>query len=165
MSDEAFFRSLGKAPDATALAFFSPANAAALQILMRHEVYKCTGAVIGDQCPRALRSVMEAVYEDHASNNTNCGDFSIGQVPGMFSGPDVRPGVFPRGTCAPTTSASVDVLNANVLRRIVANVVSGVRSHRTYLDDISKFNPVPLDRPRYISSSGTNVLDVSSKLA
>jgi hypothetical protein len=166
MSDEAFFRSLGRAPDAAGLAFFSQANVALLQIQMRHEVYTCTGAVVGDQCPRALRSVMEAVYEDHALNKSNCGEFSIGQVPGMFAGPNVRPGVFPENTCAApgfTADASVAELNKNVLRRIVSNVVSGVRSHRTYMNDISQANPVPLERPAYMSKSGQNSLNLNRK--
>ena len=163
MSSEAFFRNIGRAPDAAAHAFFSRENVAALQTQLRYEVHRCTGAVIGDQSPNALRSAMEAVYEEHVSNASGCGAFASGQSPGMFSGPGVRPGYFPPRECVSAPVASVAQLNSNVLRRIVPNVVSGIRSHRRYLEDISNPNPVPLAMPQFVSSAGSKQLTLFRK--
>jgi hypothetical protein len=157
---DAFFRGIGRAPDATALAFYSDANTAAIQSQLRYEVHRCTGIVIGNQSPEALRSAMEAVYEDHATTRSNCGPFAHGQLPGMFSGPGVQPGVFPQQNCGGPQASSVAQLNNNVLRRIVSGVISGVRSHRHYLDDIAQPNPLPLERPEFMGTAGRKQLNL-----
>ena len=160
MPNEAFFRSIGKAPDGAASAFFSERNMDDIQTQTRYEVYSCTGSVIGAQSRQALLSVMEAVYEDHAATRSNGGQFQHGQVPGMFSGPNVRPGVFPGGgdVYGASSSTSVRNLNANVLRRIVPNIVSGVREHRRYMRDIMQANPTPLEHPKCVSGAGRRQL-------
>ena len=158
--NETFFRSIGRAKDPAADIFFSPGNVSALQTQLRYEVYLCTGAVIDEQSPQALRGVMEAVYEEHARTYSGCGPRGSGQTPGMFSGPGVAPGVFPSAGCSAPPSASVAQLNTNVLRKVVADVVNAVRSHRYYLDDISNPNPVPLNMPEYVGPSGLNQLNL-----
>jgi hypothetical protein len=160
MTNESFFRSIGKAPDGAASAFFSERNIDDVQTQIRYEVYNCTGAVIGLQSRQALLSVMEAVYEDHSATRSNGGQFQHGQVPGMFSGPNVRPGVFPSGGAmnAPSETASVRSLNANVLRRVVPNIISGLREHRRYMSDIMQANPTPLEHPKCVSGAGRRQL-------
>lgn len=157
MPNEAFFRSIGKAPDEAASAFFSERNIEDIQTQARYEVYSCTGSVIGTQSRQALMSVMEAVYEDHSATRSNGGQFQHGQVPGMFSGPGVRPGFFPV-TEGSAGQASVRNLNANVLRRIVPNIVSGVREHKRYIHDIMQANPIPLEHPKCVSGAGKRQL-------
>ena len=162
MANQAFFRSIGKAPDGAASAFFSERNVDDLQTQIRYEVYSCTGSVIGNQSRQALASVMEAVYEDHSATRSNGGQFQHGQVPGMFSGPNVRPGVFPVHGAALGVSetSSVRNLNANVLRRVVPNIVSGVREHRRYMHDIMQANPTPLEHPMCVSGAGRRQLSL-----
>jgi hypothetical protein len=160
MGGSEFLRSIGRAPDETALAFFSERNVAAIQTQLRYEVYRCTGAVIGEQSPGALLSVMEAVFGDHAGSVSNCGAFQRGQLPGMFSGPNVRPGVFEEPRCSGAPAASVAKLNDNVLRRVVPDVVGGIRMHRRYVEDISQPNPLPLERPQFVSGAGRRQLPV-----
>lgn len=160
MGGDPFLRSIGRAPDEAALAFFSERNVAAIQTQLRYEVYRCTGAVIGDQSPGALRSVMEAVYSDHAGSVSNCGSFQRGQVPGMFSGPNVRPGVFETAHCTGPPASSVAKLNSNVLQRVVPDVVGGIRMHKRYLEEMSQPNPVPNERPQFVSGAGRRQLPI-----
>jgi hypothetical protein len=148
-----FLRSIGKAPDATAIAFFHPSNVELLQARLRYEVHRCTGVVVGPQSAEAMTALMRAAFEEH-SVHSGCGN-----VVGMFSGPNVRPGVFPNPRpCTAPTGVSIERLNENVLSRAVADVVTNLRRHRQYLEDISQPNPLPMHHPQFVASAGNRQL-------
>lgn len=111
--------------------FFSGRNVDVLQNSLRYRVYRDSGGqfVIGRQSDIALMAIMRDVYESSERHV-----------------PEAR------------VLDAVRLLNEHVLRRAVPDVVSAVRFHRFYVEDISHPNPVPGNHPSLVTSKGSKVL-------
>ena len=109
-------------------AFFSTANADAIQAELRRVIRQKTGHAIGRQGDEALLAVMRAMYLQEAD----------------FQPRDVR--------------REVARLNALVLREIVPGVASGVLQHLAYLRDSSTLpEPLPHGLQTSVKGTKTTV--------
>ena len=111
-------------------AFFSDANARAIQNSIRRAVYEKSGPkkyVIDDQSADELTIIMRTMYLQYAQN-----------LPKDIAG-------------------QVQELNEKVLNWSVPHILSAVDHYQYYLNDISHM-PVPLARSVSLSSAGTKSL-------
>jgi hypothetical protein len=111
--------------------FFSGRNVDVIQTSLRYRVYRDSGGqfVVGRQSDIALLAIMRDVYESSERHV-----------------PDAR------------VIEAVKMLNEHVLRRAVPDVISAVKFHKFYVEDISHPNPVPGNHPSLVSSKGSKVL-------
>lgn len=113
--------------------FFSPHNLNVIQNSLRYQVYLQTGGkhIIGRQSDVEVMSIMRDVFE---SSERHVPDRKV--------------------------VAAVKHLNKNVLDIAVPEVVSAVRFHEYYLNDIQQPNPIPQNaHPKLMTSKGNKVLE------
>lgn len=113
--------------------FFSPHNLNVIQNSLRYQVYRATGGkhIIGRQSDVEVMSIMRDVFE---SSERHVPDRKV--------------------------VAAVKQLNKNVLDIAVPEVVSAVRFHEYYLNDIKQPNPIPHDaHPKLMTNKGSKVLE------
>jgi hypothetical protein len=109
--------------------FFSSLNVDMLQDAIRYGVYKASGGeyIISKQSIDELKIIMRSIYLQYGKN-----------IPGEVK-------------------SEVRLLNGEVLKYSVGNVLSNVRMFKTFKRDMSKL-PTPMARSQNSSTAGSKVL-------
>ena len=166
--NRALLRSLGFSDeDEIAAVFFHPDNIANVQKGVRYEVHRRTGEVVGEQSVTALTTIMMGVAREAGSVESAVG------APGMFTQRGFGTALEKHSTRARTradgthhtvVTQTVASMNSEVVRRASEQVSVAVGANKTYLRDIERPNPVPLEYGAYTSvrGSGNRNIDTTS---
>jgi len=117
-------------------AFFTRTNADHLQLKIKEEVYRRSGAkkyVIDDQDVDEIKMIMRAMYLQYGKNNR----FNI--------------------------DGQLNELNDIVIKWSAPRIMSEIEQYNYYLNDISHL-PVPLAQPMNMSSAGTRSLPFQQQM-
>jgi hypothetical protein len=108
-------------------AFLSPENTQNIQNDIRYGVFQSTNKVISKQSKEEVFTIMRSIYLQNGGTRVFSENDFIG---------------------------AIQKLNKKVTDYSVENIVSKLRQHEMYIEDISTL-PVPLERPKYENGNST----------